>query len=72
MVNTPKGNAVVERLFRSLKEECVWQQQFKNFEEAKKAVDAWVQFYNIERPHQSIGYETPQRFYQKLSLGKVA
>jgi putative transposase len=72
MVNTPKGNAVIERLFRSLKEECVWQQQFRNFEEAKIAVDAWVTFYNAERPHQSIGYETPQRFYKKQSLGKVA
>lgn len=72
MVNTPKGNAVVERFFRSLKEECVWQQQFKNYEEAKVAVDAWVMFYNTERPHQSLGYETPQRFYTNKSLRKVA
>jgi putative transposase len=64
MVNTPKGNSVVERLFRSLKEECVWQNQFKNFEEAKFAVDRWAKFYNQERPHQSLGYETPERFYQ--------
>lgn len=72
MVNTPKGNSVVERLFRSLKEECVWQNQFKNFAEAKVAVDAWAQFYNQERPHQSLGYETPQRFYQKQSLRSAA
>jgi putative transposase len=65
MVNTPKGNSVVERLFKSLKEECVWQKQFKNFEEAKRAVDQWVEFYNRERPHQALGYETPQRFYQQ-------
>jgi putative transposase len=75
MVNTPKGNSVVERLFKSLKEECVWQNQFRNFEEAKAAVDQWVTFYNSERPHQSLGYETPQRFYQKKqqqSLRSVA
>lgn len=70
MVNTPKGNSVVERFFRSLKEECVWQHQFRNFEEAKQAVDKWVKFYNTERPHQSLGYETPDRFYgRNLNLG---
>lgn len=65
MVNTPKGNAVVERFFRSLKEECVWQNQFKNFNEAKPKVDAWIKQYNQDRPHQTLGYETPQRFYQR-------
>ena len=49
MVNTPKGNAVVERFFRTLKEECVWQHKFNNFEEAKEAVSAWVGRYNSER-----------------------
>lgn len=65
MVNTPKGNAVIERFFRSLKEECVWQHQFQNFQEAKKFVDEWVVKYNQERPHQSLGYLTPAEFFQK-------
>lgn len=65
MVNTPKGNAVVERFFRSLKEECVWQKSFKNFAEAKTAVDAWMVQYNQDRPHQTLGYETPQRFFDR-------
>ena len=75
MVNTPKGNSVVERFFKSLKEERVWQHQFRNFKEAKTAVDKWVMFYNTERPHQALGYETPQRYYAKqydLSLRKIA
>lgn len=71
MVNTPKGNAVVERFFRSLKEECVWQQSFKSFAEAKPKVDAWIRQYNEDRPHQTLGYETPQRFY-KRSLRSAA
>lgn len=65
MVNTPKGNAIIERFFRSLKEECVWQHQFKNFDEAKKFVDEWVVKYNQERPHQSLGYLTPAEFFNK-------
>lgn len=65
MVNTPKGNAVIERFFRSLKEECVWQEAFNNFAEAKLKVEAWIRQYNEDRPHQTLGYETPQRFYQR-------
>jgi putative transposase len=72
MVNTPKGNAVIERFFRSLKEECVWQHQFINFKKAKPIVDQWVAQYNQDRPHQSLNYETPQRFYNRKDLLKVA
>jgi len=70
MVNTPKGNAVIERFFRSLKEECVWQQRFSNFEQAKEAVDKWVLDYNTERPHQTLDYLTPQQFYERKTIGK--
>lgn len=73
MVNTPKGNAVIERFFKSLKQECVWQYQFKDFEEAKEAVDKWIYHYNNERPHQTLGYLTPVEFYNKPeSLRKIA
>jgi transposase InsO family protein len=43
---------MIERFFRSLKEECIWQHHFKTFEEAKAAIEAWVTFY----PHQALGY----------------
>ena len=65
MVNTPKGNSVVERFFRSLKEECVWQHRFKSFAEAKEAVDTWIKTYNNDRPHQSLNYQTPQAYYER-------
>lgn len=66
MVNTPKGNAVIERFFKSLKQECVWQHQFKNYEEAKVYIDKWIKEYNEERPHQSLKYLTPNEFYKKI------
>lgn len=71
MVNTPKGNSVIERFFRSLKEECVWQQKFHNFEQAKDAVDQWVAHYNQQRPHQTLGYEPPAKYYER-SVQKLA
>jgi len=66
---TPEQNGMIERFFRSLKEECVWQRVFRNFEEARRAVKAWIEWYNEGRPHQSLGYLSPVQYrVQKLKL----
>lgn len=62
---TPEQNGLIERFFRSLKEECVWLENFENFEAARTAVRDWIRFYNEERPHQSLGYQSPVE-YRKL------
>lgn len=59
---TPEQNGMIERFFRSLKEECVWLTNFADFSEAKHAVSSWIKFYNAERPHQSLGYLSPEQF----------
>jgi len=51
---TPQKNGLIERFFRSLKEECVWQYQFGSFEEAQQRIHGWMQWYNEERPHQAL------------------
>ena len=51
----PDGNAVVERFFRILKEECVWQHQFESFEQAEKTVSEWIDFHNTERVVRPLG-----------------
>lgn len=68
---TPEQNGLIERFFRSLKEECVWQHNFASFEEAKKEIARWIGWYNAERPHQALGYRSPQQFRQQQRL-KVA
>lgn len=55
----PDGNALVERIFLSLKREEVWPSEYENFEQAKTAVHAWLVDYNTERPHQSLKNRTP-------------
>ena len=45
---TPEQNGIVERFFRSLKEECVWQHVFPDFTEARREITAWIRWYNIE------------------------
>ncbi len=59
---TPEQNGMIERFFRSLKEECTWLHNFETFDEAKKAINTWIQFYNEERPHQSLGYLSPHEY----------
>lgn len=59
---TPEQNGIVERFFRSLKEECVWQYNFGTFAEARTAIRRWIQWYNAERPHQALGYRSPRQF----------
>jgi putative transposase len=62
---TPEQNGIVERFFRSLKEECVWQYNFIGFDEARTAVARWIDWYNESRPHQSLGYLSPRQFRRR-------
>lgn len=59
---TPEQNGIIERFFRSLKEECVWQHTFQTFDEARQIIRDWMQWYNQERPHQALGYRSPVQF----------
>jgi putative transposase len=60
--STPEQNGLIERFFRSLKEECVWQHPFADFTEARRAITAWIGWDNAERPHQALGYLRPAAF----------
>lgn len=68
---TPEQNGLIERFFRSLKEECVWQHQFRSFSEARDVINRWVRWYNEGRPHQALGYRSPHQ-YRALLVGEVA
>jgi putative transposase len=65
---TPEQNGMIERWFRSLKEECVWQHQFQSFADARTAIGQWIAWYNTERPHQALGYRSPQHYQQQRLL----
>ena len=62
---TPEQNGLIERFFRSFKEECVWQQRFTNFTEARRTIKTWLDWYNQQRPHQALGYLSPQEYRAK-------
>jgi putative transposase len=58
-------NIFVERLWRSLKYEEVYLRAYGTVAEAKAGIGAWLDFYNDERQHQSLGYRTPRQIYQE-------
>ena len=51
-------NIFVERLWRSVKYEEVYLKAYRNGSEARRGIDAYLDLYNQERPHQSLGYRT--------------
>lgn len=39
---------------------------FHNIHHARGVIESWVQHYNQERPHSSLGYLTPDEYRQQL------
>lgn len=56
-------NAHIESFFASLKKELVYQTEFISREQAKSAINEFINmFYNSWRLHSSLGYQTPNEF----------
>ncbi|HSW47710.1 MAG TPA: IS3 family transposase [Candidatus Saccharimonadales bacterium] len=64
---TPEQNGMIERWFRSLKEECIWLQNIKNKDEAFGLIASWIDHYHQGRPHSALGYLTPVQYGLKLA-----
>lgn len=56
-------NIFVERLWRSLKYECVYLHAWETGSEAKAGVGKWIKFYNHKRPHSALGGKPPAVIY---------
>ena len=56
-------NIFVERLWRSVKYEIVYPSQWETVQDARVGLKRYFEFYNFERPHQSLNYKTPWDFY---------
>lgn len=56
-------NIFVERLWRSVKYEEVYLNNYETVREARERLTEYFHFYNTERLHQSLGYRTPSEIY---------
>lgn len=61
-------NVMVERLWRSLKYECVYLNAFETGSEAREKIGNWVNLYNRKRPHSQLDDRTPHEAYFDLPL----
>ena len=57
-------NVFIERLWRSLKYECVYLYDFQTGSQAREGIGRWIDFYDHERPHSSLGDSTPMEMYR--------
>jgi putative transposase len=64
-----KGRAIdnifIERLWKSVKYECVYLNAFEDGVQLYQGLEKYFQFYNHEREHQSLAYQTPaEKFFK--------
>tara|TARA_Y100000031_G_C8198693_1_gene375097 strand:- start:146 stop:1090 length:945 start_codon:yes stop_codon:yes gene_type:complete len=58
-------NIFIERLWRSVKYEEVYLNDYRSTDDLRKALRKYFHFYNAERPHQTFDGATPLEIYQK-------
>lgn len=61
---TPQQNGMIERFFRTIKEECIWHYNFKSLKEANRIIAQWIDFYNQKRKHSALKYRAPAEVYR--------
>lgn len=62
----PDWNGTIERFFRTLKQECVWLHRFESFEQAEQIIVRWIDNYNKNRLHSSLGYKSPEQWRKEF------
>jgi len=53
--HSPEQNGMVERVIRTLKEQCIHRHRFDSLQNASRVIADWIGFYNNQRPHQALG-----------------
>ena len=56
-------NVFIERLWRSIKYECVYLNAFETGSELRAGLARWIIYYNTERPHSGLAGRTPAEAY---------
>ena len=59
-------NVFIERLWRSMKYECVYINNFENGGQAKLLIGNWMNHYNMTRPHSTFDGQTPDEVYVEM------
>jgi len=60
-------NVMIERLWKSLKYECVYLRELETGSDLRNALAWWFDFYNNRRPHKTFDGRKPMEIYQAWS-----
>ena len=64
-------NVFIERLWRSLKYECVYLHAFETGSELRAGLSRWINYYNARRPHSTLAGRTPDEAYGASGTGMM-
>ena len=60
---SPEQNGMVDRVIRTLKDQCAHRHRFESLQHANRVTGDWIRFYNHQRPHQALAMKTPAEAY---------
>ncbi|TAK41013.1 MAG: IS3 family transposase [Saprospiraceae bacterium] len=60
-------NVFIERLWRTVKYEHVFLHEYKNGRDLWQGLNGYWRFYNEQRPHKSLAYQTPKEVFGNLN-----
>lgn len=63
--SVPYDNSVMESFFKSMKTEKLYRTNFRSEREIKLAVKDYINYYNTNRPHSMLNYQTPNAYENK-------
>jgi len=58
-------NIYIERFWRAIKYENIFLHSYENVKELHDGIKEYIDFYNNQRPHQSLDYRTPSEVYHE-------
>ncbi|MCX2784680.1 transposase, partial [Microbulbifer thermotolerans] len=58
----PTQNGYIESSNGKFRDECLNEHWFRDLVHARELISPWRQDYNEQRPHSSLGYQTPAEF----------
>ena len=65
-------NILIERFWRTVKYEEVYLKRYESVSEAREAIGEYIRFYNEQRVHQALAYQTPDEVYHAYEAEAAA
>jgi putative transposase len=65
-------NVFIERLWRSLKYECIYLHAFETGSALRAGLTEWIGYYNARRPHSTLAGRTPDEAYWATGTERLA